>query len=157
MKRDGSLYAQAQACLPCFLSLPCLSNVRPRAGVTVLPYHLGRFARLATSRRMHIRRRVAVLRNSLQAGLGSLGPHCVRRLPLRERSFGRQGRLGRQEGDLGSTAIFRLKPHAENGFCNDNMIQYAAWTVSRRTILLPPLPKTKFLGTDPEGVEAFEG
>ena len=47
--------------------------MRPRAGGTVLPFHLGRFARTATSRRMHIRLRVAFLRNSPQAGIGSLG------------------------------------------------------------------------------------
>ena len=62
--RDCGLAVQA---------LLCRVNVRPRAGVTVLPCPLGRFARPAAARRMHIRRRAAVLRNSPQAGLGSLG------------------------------------------------------------------------------------
>ena len=59
--------------LPSLPAVPCCVNVRPRAGVTVLPCPLGRFARPAAARRMHIRRRAAARRNSPQAGLGSLG------------------------------------------------------------------------------------
>ena len=63
--------------------MPCCVNMRPRAGGTVLPFHLGRFARTATARRIRIRLRVAFLRNSPQAGLGSLG--CRSALGLRPR------------------------------------------------------------------------
>ena len=63
----------------------------------MLPCPLGRFAHPAATRRMHIRRRAAVRRNSPQAGVGALGfAPCRGRAwqPCRSRAGGAGSSLG---------------------------------------------------------------
>ena len=63
----------------------------------MLPCPLGRFAHPAAARRMHIRRRAAVRRNSPQAGVGALGfAPCRGRAwqPCRSRAGGAGSSLG---------------------------------------------------------------
>ena len=67
-----------------------------------------RLPRIADERSGSPRRRISIRREGRWT---RISPKETREhgCPLRERTFGRQGRLGRQEGDLGSIAIFRFR------------------------------------------------